>query len=143
MRGIQMKKLILVPTILATAFLALAFAAPGTARGMAQSVVPVLHAALPAAFTAEGSANVGRSASSSGVSSQGSQGNIRTLGSSQVSTGTDGSSTASSSIDESSDAQGHALATAAQENCGRFGNGFHGGKHNFVCPNRPFPAPAS
>src|SRR5438552_3864156 len=24
-------------------------------------------------------------------------------------------------------------------NCGRFGYGYHGGKHLFVCPNRPFP----
>ena len=33
MRGIQMKKLILVPTILVTAFLAVAFLMPGTAAG--------------------------------------------------------------------------------------------------------------
>jgi len=24
-------------------------------------------------------------------------------------------------------------------NCGRFGYGYHGGKHHFPCPNRPFP----
>ena len=28
-------------------------------------------------------------------------------------------------------------------NCRRFGYGYHGGKHLFVCPNRPFPAPAT
>jgi hypothetical protein len=27
-------------------------------------------------------------------------------------------------------------------NCGRFGNGHHGGKHDFTCPNQWFPAPA-
>ncbi len=27
-------------------------------------------------------------------------------------------------------------------NCGRFGYGYHGGKHLFGCPNRPFPSPA-
>jgi hypothetical protein len=37
----------------------------------------------------------------------------------------------------------HAVATAGEMNCGRFGNGFHGGKHDFTCPNRPFPEPAS
>jgi len=33
----------------------------------------------------------------------------------------------------------HSISTGANENCGRFGDGFHGGKHLFVCPNRPFP----
>jgi len=37
----------------------------------------------------------------------------------------------------------HEVATAGKMNCGRFGNGTHGGKHDFTCPNRPFPAPAT
>src|SRR2546425_1470593 len=28
---------------------------------------------------------------------------------------------------------------ASGVNCGRFGYGYHGGKHMFICPNRPFP----
>jgi len=34
------------------------------------------------------------------------------------------------------------VKSAAHTNCGRFGNGYHGGKHNFVCPNAPGPPPA-
>jgi hypothetical protein len=37
----------------------------------------------------------------------------------------------------------HSVSTPSQENCGRFGNGFHGGKHLMTCPNRPFPPPAN
>jgi hypothetical protein len=38
---------------------------------------------------------------------------------------------------------GHDVGTAGEMNCGRFGNGHHGGKHDFICPNRPFPEPAT
>jgi len=31
------------------------------------------------------------------------------------------------------------VQAALHPNCGRFGYGYHGGKHNFICPNRPFP----
>jgi len=34
------------------------------------------------------------------------------------------------------------VKSAAHTNCGRFGDGYHGGKHNFVCPNAPGPPPA-
>jgi hypothetical protein len=39
--------------------------------------------------------------------------------------------------------RGHEVATAGDVNCGRYGNGHHGGKHDFTCPNRPFPEPVS
>ena len=31
---------------------------------------------------------------------------------------------------------------AGHTNCGRFGYGYHGGKHDFVCPSPPAPPPA-
>jgi hypothetical protein len=37
----------------------------------------------------------------------------------------------------------HEVATAGQVNCGRYGRGTHGGKHDFTCPNQPFPVPAN
>jgi hypothetical protein len=37
----------------------------------------------------------------------------------------------------------HAVATAGEMNCGRFGNGHHGGKHDFTCPNTLFPEPVT
>jgi hypothetical protein len=37
----------------------------------------------------------------------------------------------------------HAVATFGQVNCGRYGGGYHGGKHLFVCPNPPYPPPAN
>lgn len=35
-----------------------------------------------------------------------------------------------------------AVQTGVGVNCGRFGYGYHGGKHLLICPNRPFPSPA-
>ena len=37
----------------------------------------------------------------------------------------------------------HSVSTFGQVNCGRFGGGFHGGKHLVVCPNPPYPPPAN
>ena len=34
------------------------------------------------------------------------------------------------------------VSTGVGVNCGRFGYGYHGGKHLFTCPNSPQPAPA-
>ncbi len=34
------------------------------------------------------------------------------------------------------------VSTGVGVNCGRFGYGYHGGKHLFICPNSPQPAPA-
>ncbi len=132
-----MKKLMLIPTILMTAFLALAFLLPGTAAGILRAVAPSLQAA-PAGVLAVVPDGTGIAASpaeagAAPVAGQGSSGSPATPNAPPV--------TANSP--QILDRVGHAVATAGHPNCGRFGNGFHGGKHDFTCPNLPFPVPAS
>src|SRR2546430_8346431 len=52
MRGVQMKKLLLTPTSLATAVLALMFLMPATAAGALHAVAPALHAVVPSGVSA-------------------------------------------------------------------------------------------
>ncbi len=128
-----MKKLILIPTIVLTAFLALAFVAPAAATGVLKTVAPALqlgHVSLPSVQFAGAGPTVVLSAKA-GNSSQGAG-----SGSAQL-------STASISKSDLTADEGHDVSTAGHSNCGRFGDGFHGGKHDFTCRNRPFPAPAS
>ena len=124
-----MKKLILVPTILVTAFLAVAFLMPGTAAG-ALRAVPGLNAVVTSA-----------------VSAAGGSGLVSAISGSRLTQGSGQSAQASSQSNGDADVKAgsrvHSVATSAHPNCGRFGNGFHGGKHNFACPNRPFPPPAN
>jgi hypothetical protein len=140
MQKLPMKKLLLIPTIVITAFLAFAFLMPATAANVVKSVAPVAHLSLNSVFSASSgngaaaqpavSASTARSSSSQASSS--SAGTASTL---QGST--------SQMLVSKGQSGDHAVATAAHPNCGRFGDGFHGGKHDFTCPNRPFPAPAS
>jgi hypothetical protein len=95
-----MKKLVLIPTVVITAFLSLAFLMPATASGIVRT---------------------------------------NPQGTSTQSTTTPQMAGRDAMVDPAS----HEVSTAGHSNCGRFGNGFHGGKHDFTCPNRPFPAPAS
>jgi hypothetical protein len=133
-----MKKLLLVPVVVMTGLLAFAFLMPATAASVLRSVAPAAHLSVPSVLSA-GSQNeaAGQPA-----------GSTRTVGSAALS---GASSRASSTTLQGSASQPlisvndreHAVATAGEMNCGRFGNGFHGGKHDFTCPNRPFPEPAS
>jgi len=140
MRRVPMKKLLLIPTVVVTVFLALAFLMPATAANMVKSVAPVAHLSLNSIFSA---------ASGNGAIAQPGVGAAAARSSSsQASSSSSGtSSTLQGSTDQMLVSKGdngaHEVATAAHPNCGRFGNGFHGGKHDFTCPNRPFPAPAS
>ena len=127
-----MKKLILVPTILVTAFLAVAFLMPGTTAGALQTV-PGLNAVMASAVSA-----VGGSGLVSAIS-----GSRLTQGSGQGAQASTASSRSNGDADAKAGSLVHSVATSAHPNCGRFGNGFHGGKHNFACPNRPFPPPAN
>ena len=123
-----MKKLLIIPTVLATAVLALMFLMPATAAGALQSVAPVLHNVLPSVVSAApANKQVGASVKQA------------------VTQGSNAQSTSNANPNRTTDTtdRGHPVATFGRMNCGRFGNGFHGGKHDFVCPNRPFPAPAS
>jgi hypothetical protein len=128
-----------IPATLVTGLLAAAFLSPATASKAMQAVVAEVHIVGAPSLTAlvngqQGSTKEGSSASS-GTS------------------GRDSSNTGSASASRSSADLGaayqpdsvsrHSLATPPDENCGRFGGGFHGGKHLVVCPNPPFPPPAN
>ena len=126
-----MKKFLLIPATLLTALLAVAFVSPAAASSAVRAVVPALHL-VGASTSALASSDQASTAGSSG-SSLTSNGNSATLGSSSQSAGSDSAALEIPAV-------GHSVATGG-ENCGRFGNGFHGGKHLFVCPNRPFPPP--
>jgi hypothetical protein len=134
-----MKKLILIPTVVMTVFLALAFLAPATARGIVKTVAPALQtghvSVLGLHFSQAGEASSSGAASSTGTQA------VRS--GSQASSSQSTTSIQTAAQNAIIDPGSHAVATAGHPNCGRFGDGFHGGKHDFTCPNRPFPAPAS
>jgi hypothetical protein len=119
------KKLLLIPTVVLTAFLALAFLMPATAANVIRSVAPAAQISLSNRSETLAAAPASKVSASRVSSSLGSQ------------TSAEGSTT---QLLVSSPA-GHDVGTAGEMNCGRFGNGFHGGKHDFICPNRPFPQP--
>jgi len=119
-----MKKILLIPTVVMTVFLAMAFVAPGVAKGVVGTVAPILdaeHANVPAVGFAENGAvppaNAEPAQSSHAAGALAPQ-----------------TKTAQGPVD-----RGHDVATAGRVNCGRVGNGFHGGKHDFICPNKVFP----
>src|SRR5437868_4202966 len=127
MWGNRMKKLLLIPTVLTTVVLAVAFFVPATASGVVRSGAQLILTPVAPALAS----SIAGTASSAGQVP------------STVSTRS--SQSAGNSVSETSASRGlgHQTATPPQQNCGRNGNGFHGGKHNFPCPNRPFPAPAN
>jgi len=126
------KKFLLIPATLLTALLAVAFVSPAAASSVVRAVVPALHlVGVPTSALASG--DQASTAGSSGTSLT-SNGNSATVGSSSQSAGSNAALLQVPAV-------GDSVATPGQENCGRFGNGFHGGKHLFVCPNRPFPPP--
>ena len=130
-----MKKLILlVPTIMVTAFLALSFLLPGMAAGAVRSIAPAIQS-LPSSFLAvasDGGATVAKPNKLVPAP-------VADLGGSGAESpkAPPVTSTSQQTIDHG----GHAVATAGQTNCDRMGNGHHSGKHDFTCPNTPFPAP--
>jgi hypothetical protein len=134
-----MKRLVLVPITILTALLAFAFLQPSTAGGMLHAVAPALLAELPSTITqANGSglpANDGGSGSSAQGSGQGSGSSSKPGALSNPSGTLVNPETKIDTV--------HSVSTPSQVNCGRFGGGFHGGKHLFVCPNPPFPPPAN
>jgi hypothetical protein len=133
-----MKKLILIPTVILTVFLVLAFLAPATASGILNTVAPALqtrHASVQAVHFGEPAV---ASSPEAGLAS-----GTQTAASGSPASSTQSTSTAQLAPQPAGIDRSHAVATAGQTNCGRFGNGHHGGKHDFTCPNQPFPAPAS
>lgn len=138
--GGSMKKLLLLPVVLTTLILAFAFMMPATAAGVLRSLAPAGHVSWPAVLSAPTRNEVAaRPAGSTGnVGSSALPGESSSPGGSS-STRPDSASRPLVTIQE----LGHAVATAGQVNCGRFGGGFHGGKHLDVCPNTVYPLPAT
>jgi len=121
------KLLLLIPTVLVTAFLAMAFVAPGLAKGLIGGVAPALradHLSLPAVGFAEN-----RVAPSASANAQGSK--------------TPQSAAPGARVPQTDTGQTplhrEEVATAGHVNCGRVGGGRHGGKHDNVCQNQVFP----
>ncbi len=135
-----MKKVVLlIPTVLVTAFLALAFLLPGAAAGALRSVAPALQV-VPAGLlaVAPGGTAAAGSTAKAGAAPGAGQGNPGPGGSPAAAPK---APPVTSSSQHGIDHGGHSVATFGRTNCGRFGNGHHGGKHDFNCPNRPFPEP--
>jgi hypothetical protein len=128
-----MRKLVLIPVVVVTGFLLFAFLQPSAAAAVARTVT----ASLPVQVALVGSSSLAASEQSS--QSQSDASNRNDAGSASHRSATSDSTGAFLASDVSQ----HAVSTTPRQNCGRFGNGFHGGKHLFVCPNRPFPAPAN
>ena len=131
-----MRKLILlIPTMIVTAFLALSFLLPGTAAGVVRSIAPALQV-VPAGVLAVAPNVIAGAPSPARAAPQAGPAN-------SDSTPSPKAPPVTSNSQQSLDHGGHSVATAGQTNCGRFGNGHHGGKHDFTCPNPPFPEPVT
>jgi hypothetical protein len=132
-----MKKLLLIPATLLTALLVVAFVSPATASTAVRAVVPALHivgasSGLALADSQPASTTADSSGSSVAAAPNSTSGSASPSGASAA---------LDAAFPEVPPGVGHSLATPTTENCGRFGGGFHGGKHLFTCPNRPFPPP--
>lgn len=144
-----MRKLLVVPVTVMTVALVAAFLMPAAASGAVQTVLPGVRAGVKLVAPGILTGAVGFAAGSKGTPSVGSQAKpVDVFQANQPLNGTV-SGAQSSSLPGTSEIsnrpldRGHGVATAGRMNCGRFGNGFHGGKHDFTCPNQPFPAAAS
>ena len=135
-----MKKLLLLPVVLTTLLLAFAFIMPATAANVLRSLAPATHLNLPTVI----SAGSGNEVAARPTASAANPGSAALPGASSApggssSTRQDSTSRPSITVQD----RGHAVATAGRVNCGRFGGGFHGGKHLDVCPNPVYPLPAN
>src|SRR2546421_9748630 len=124
-----MRKLLLIPTVLMTGFLAFVFLTPATASAVLRSVAPVTN--ISSALSA-GNNGAPSSAISGGASSRS---GMPSISGASLSLAQDLAKLLSTAGVNRS----HEVSTAGRENCGRFGNGHHGGKHDFTCPNQHFP----
>jgi hypothetical protein len=132
-----MKKLLLIPATLLTALLVVAFVSPATASTAVRAVVPALHivgasSGLALADSQPASTTADSSGSSLAAAPNSTSGSASPSGANAA---------LDAAFPEVPAGVGHSLATPPLENCGRFGGGFHGGKHLMTCPNRPFPPP--
>ena len=135
-----MKKLLLLPVVLTTLGLAFVFIMPATATNLVRSLAPAAHLSFPSVI----SAGSGNELAARPAGSTDNSGSSAALGATPApgrtpTTPRDSTSQPMISIQDG----GHAVATAGHVNCGRFGNGFHGGKHIDVCPNTVYPLPAN
>src|SRR5579864_5731615 len=117
----HMKKLILIPTVLVTALLVMAFVVPATAAGMLRTVTGVQLNLSSVSGSSSGAEVRLVSGQSNSPASQGAlKGSKGQLGTS--------SNPASTSSEQSKAGEFHSsVSTAGHTNCGRYGGGFHGG----------------
>ena len=135
-----MKKLLLLPVVLTTLALAFVFIMPATATNLVRSLAPAAHLSFPSVISA-GSGNELAARPAESTDSSGSSAAPAAASSPGSASASHRDSTSQPMI--SIQDGGHAVATAGHVNCGRFGDGFHGGKHLDVCPNPVFPPPAN
>jgi opacity protein-like surface antigen len=134
----KMKRLLLIPATLVTALLAVAFVSPATASSAVRAVVPQLHiVGFPSISALAG----GQQASTTADSSRSSATSGQDTTSSGPASQSAGSALDAILLQAPPPGVGYSIVTPSTENCGRFGGGYHGGKHLMVCPNRPFPPP--
>ena len=138
-----MKRLVVVPVTVLTALLVLSFGSPATAR----SVVRSLGAHLQLTLGSPSSSAVFNNSAGSGRVDQ--LGPVDQSGSSAVRSAQPQAAPSPSSSEGSLNTAallallagnsggpspvGHRIATYGHMNCGRYGNGFHGGKHVSIC----------
>lgn len=135
-----MRKLLLLPVVLTTLALAFVFIMPATASNLVRSLAPAAHLSFPSVISAgSGNAVAARPAESTDNSGSSAAPGASSAPGGASATQRDSTSQPMISLQDG----GHAVATAGHMNCGRFGNGFHGGKHLDACPNPVFPPPAN
>jgi len=137
------RKLLVIPVMAGTVGLAIAFMAPAMASGAVSHLGIGFH--FPSSIPGIGLISVSTRApanisSGSGGGTQLSGANTSSNGLSSTDTVSGSSSTFGHPSDPWKGEHGqHTVATAGKMNCGRFGNGTHGGGHDFICKNTPFP----
>lgn len=146
MRDTSMKKLLVVPLSVVTVLLVVAFLTPGSVAGTVGKLSSSVHLSIGGLATdqAAGAQTVDSQAAGTqvGQASSGS-GSAKRSGSSGSTTQSAGLTSRDLSLIETVTSGGdppvaHHQGTRSHDNCGRYGNGLHGGKHMLICPNHPF-----
>ena len=144
MRGGRMKKLLLIPLSGVTLLLALAFVLPGPAASSVGKLASDVHLSIGGFSSDQAASLQGGGAGQSGeIQQAGSQGSAQQAGAARAHLLSNDGLTARDQALLTAQSGGdppvkHSQASRSHDNCGRFGNGLHGGKHLLICPNTPF-----
>ena len=146
MRDTAMKKLLLVPLSVVTVLLVAAFLSPGSVASTVGKLSSGVHLSIGAlsADQATGAQTIESQAAGAqvGQASTGS-GSAKRSGTSASTTQSAGLTSRDLTLIDTLTSGGdppvaHHQGTRSHDNCGRYGNGLHGGKHMLICPNHPF-----